>query len=41
MKCSSAGTMAQARTYSEEVAGQIDEEVKAIVDRPMPGVKRS
>ena len=26
-------TMAQARTYSEEVAGQIDEEVKAIVDR--------
>ena len=25
-------TMAQARTYSEEVAGQIDEEVKAIVD---------
>ena len=26
-------TMAQARTYSEEVAGQIDQEVKAIVDR--------
>ena len=26
-------SMAQARTYSEEVAGQIDEEVKAIVDR--------
>ena len=25
--------MAQARTYSEEVAGQIDQEVKAIVDR--------
>ena len=26
-------SMAQARTYSEEVAGQIDQEVKAIVDR--------
>lgn len=26
-------TMAQARTYSEEVAGQIDQEVKTIVDR--------
>ena len=26
-------TMAQARTYSEEVAGQIDQEVKEIVDR--------
>jgi len=26
-------TMAQARAYSEEVAGQIDQEVKAIVDR--------
>ena len=26
-------SMAQARTYSEEVAGQIDHEVKAIVDR--------
>ena len=26
-------SMAQARSYSEEVAGQIDEEVKAIVDR--------
>ena len=26
-------TMAQARTYSEEVAGQIDQEVKDIVDR--------
>ena len=25
-------TMAQARTYSEEVAGQIDQDVKAIVD---------
>jgi cell division protease FtsH len=25
-------SMAQARTYSEEVAGQIDQEVKAIVD---------
>ena len=25
--------MAQARAYSEEVAGQIDQEVKAIVDR--------
>ena len=26
-------SMAQARTYSEEIAGQIDQEVKAIVDR--------
>jgi len=26
-------SMAQTRSYSEEVAGQIDEEVKAIVDR--------
>ena len=26
-------SMAQARTYSEEVAGQIDQEVKAIVNR--------
>ena len=26
-------TMAQARSYSEEVAGLIDEEVKAIVDQ--------
>ncbi|MCI8422987.1 MAG: ATP-dependent zinc metalloprotease FtsH [Lawsonibacter sp.] len=28
-------SMAQARTYSEEVAGQIDQEVKAIIDRAL------